>query len=89
MELVSIIIPGYNPGAWLLDAVASARAQTYADIETILVNDGTDNAESLHHMRAAAGQVDVYLEQPNRGLPAARNAGLCPWTPMTLLSRRT
>ena len=75
MELVSIIIPGYNPGAWLLDAVASAQAQTHGEIETILVNDGTDNAESLHYMHAAAGKVDVYLEQPNRGLPAARNAG--------------
>ena len=75
MELVSIIIPGYNPGAWLLDAVASACAQTHGLIETILVNDGTDDAESLRHMEAAARQVDVYLEQPNRGLPAARNAG--------------
>jgi glycosyltransferase involved in cell wall biosynthesis len=75
VELVSIIIPGYNPGAWLLDAVASAQVQTHGEIETILVNDGTDNAESLHYMHAAASKVDVYLEQPNRGLPAARNAG--------------
>jgi glycosyltransferase involved in cell wall biosynthesis len=75
MDLVSIVIPCFNPGAWLLDAVASARAQTYGRVETILVNDGTDRDECRTHIQEASRKVDVYLEQPNRGPAAARNTG--------------
>ena len=76
MDLVSIVIPCYNPGKWLLDAVASARAQTYARIEIVLVDDGTTQAGGLDYIRSAAAQADRFLEQTNRGLPAARNAGM-------------
>ncbi len=76
MDLVSIVIPCYNPGEWLLDAVASARAQTYPRIEIVLVDDGTDSAESLDCIRSAATRVDLFLKQANLGLPAARNTGM-------------
>ena len=76
MDLVSIVIPCYNPGAWLLDAVASARAQTYAKVEIVLIDDGTDQAEGLDYIRSAATRADRFLEQANLGLPAARNAGM-------------
>jgi glycosyltransferase involved in cell wall biosynthesis len=76
VDLVSIVIPCYNPGEWLLDAVASARAQTYARIEIVLVDDGTDQADSLDYIRSASIQTDLLLEQANLGLPAARNAGM-------------
>ena len=74
-DLVSVVIPCFNPQAWLLEAVASIRAQTHQPIELILVNDGSNNEEALTFLDQAAAQADVYLEQPNRGLPAARNAG--------------
>jgi len=76
VDLVSIVIPCYNPGEWLLDAVASARAQTYPRIEIVLVDDGTGQADGRQHIRSAAVQADLVLEQANFGLPAARNAGM-------------
>jgi len=76
VDLVSIVIPCYNPGEWLLEAVASARAQTYPRIEIVLVDDGTDKADGRHRIRSAAAKADLVLEQANLGLPAARNAGM-------------
>jgi glycosyltransferase involved in cell wall biosynthesis/GT2 family glycosyltransferase len=73
-DLVSIIIPAYNPTAFLLEALASAAAQTHPRTEIILVNDGSDKPESLVILDQAARSVGTYLEQPNRGPSAARNA---------------
>jgi len=74
-DLVSIVIPAYNPTAYLLEAIASASAQTHRNVEMVLVNDGTDKPESRAVLEQAARLVSTYLEQPNRGLGAARNAG--------------
>ena len=76
MDLVSIVIPCYNPARWLLDAIASARAQTYGQVEIVLVDDGTTQAEALDCIRSAATRVDRFLRQPNHGSSAARNAGV-------------
>jgi len=76
VDLVSVVIPCYNPDAWLLDAVASARAQTYPQIEIVLVDDGTSREDARRHVRAAAAKADLVVEQANLGLPAARNAGM-------------
>lgn len=73
--LVSVVIPCYNPGRFLEEALASARAQTHRPVEIVLVNDGTDDPDSLRALRAAASSVTRFIEQPNRGLAAARNAG--------------
>jgi len=75
MQLVSIVIPCYNCTSFLFDAIASARAQDHPNIEIILVNDGSTSPESRELLKTASGLVDCYLEQPNRGLAAARNAG--------------
>jgi len=74
-DLVSIVIPAYNPASYLLEAISSASAQTHPHIEIVLVNDGTNKPESLAILEQAARLVGVYIEQPNRGLGAARNAG--------------
>lgn len=73
--LVSIVIPAYNPGTFLLDAIASAAAQTYRHTEIILVNDGSEDRESIAVLEQAARHVHRYIEQPNRGPSAARNEG--------------
>ena len=73
-DLVSIIIPAYNPTGLLLEAIASAAAQTYPRTEIILVNDGSDRQESLLILEQAARSVSTYLEQSNQGPSAARNA---------------
>jgi glycosyltransferase involved in cell wall biosynthesis len=73
--LVSIVIPAYNPASYLLEAIASAAAQSYPRIEIILVDDGSDKPESLAVLKQASSLAGTYIEQPNRGLGAARNAG--------------
>src|ERR1700693_1467108 len=74
--LVSIVIPAYNPTALLLEAMASAAAQTHPRTEIILVNDGSDQPESLAILEQAARGAGVYLEQSNQGPSAARNAAI-------------
>jgi glycosyltransferase involved in cell wall biosynthesis len=75
MQDVSIVIPCYNPPAYLMEAIASARAQRGCTVEVVLVNDGTDLPEGREILEQARGLADRYIEQPNRGLAAARNAG--------------
>lgn len=75
MDRVSIVIPCYNPSRFLLEAIASARAQENCSTEVILVNDGTDDPAAREIIGGARTLVDRYIEQPNRGLPSARNAG--------------
>ncbi len=75
MQAVSIVIPCYNPPAYLMEAIASARAQRGCTVELVLVDDGTDSPEGKTLLNKARGLVDRYIEQPNRGLAAARNAG--------------
>lgn len=74
-DLVSIVIPACNPPAYLLEAIASAKAQIHPYIEIVLVNDGSDQLESFAILEQASQLVTTYIEQPNRGLGAARNAG--------------
>jgi glycosyltransferase involved in cell wall biosynthesis len=70
---VSVIIVCYNQAQYFPDAIASALNQTYDNTEVIVIDDGsTDNtaaaAERFPQVR--------YFHQENRGLAAARNAGL-------------
>ncbi|OGT93506.1 MAG: hypothetical protein A2286_10585 [Gammaproteobacteria bacterium RIFOXYA12_FULL_61_12] len=73
MELVSIIIPCYNSGATLGQTVASAKAQTWPNLEIIVIDDGSTDPMTLEVLAALKGVT--VLRQPNSGLPAARNAG--------------
>src|SRR5688500_2053614 len=71
--LVSVVIPCYNHGAYLPEAVASVQSQNYPSLEIIVIDDGsTDNTKAV-----AAGLTGItYFYQPNQGLSAARNAGI-------------
>ena len=71
--LISIIIPCYNNGHFLQDAINSALAQTYRNLEIIVIDDGsTDETKSVAEKFKNVG----YYYQENRGLPAARNLGI-------------
>ena len=45
--LVSLVIVCYNYGKYLLDAVASAKAQTFRDLEILVVDGGSDDAQTI------------------------------------------
>lgn len=70
--LVSVIIPCYNHGAFLPDAIESILNQTYKNIEIVVVDDGSkDNTREV----AAQFPAVKYVYQENQGLSAARNTG--------------
>lgn len=73
MPLVSVIIPCFNHGRYLGDAIESALKQSYRRLEIIVVDDGsTDDSSQI-----ARKYSDVRLiNQENCGLSQARNAGL-------------
>src|SRR5581483_4193490 len=73
-SLVSVVIPSFNGARLLAEAVESVLAQTHPAVETIVVDDGsTDDTPALV---ARWGDRIRYLRQANRGVCAARNAGL-------------
>jgi len=74
--VVSVIIPTYGHRDFVLDCLNSVFAQSFADYEIIVVNDGSpdDTAELLRPL-AESGRIR-YFEQPNAGQASARNRGL-------------
>jgi glycosyltransferase involved in cell wall biosynthesis len=76
-EKISIIVPVYNTENYLRRCVDSLLKQTWADIEAILVDDGsTDGSGAICDEYAAACGRVLVLHQPNGGEASARQAGL-------------
>jgi len=73
---VSVVIPTYNHRDYILQTLESVFAQTFANYEVIVVNDGSpdDTAELLRPL-TEAGRIR-YFEQANGGQGAARNQGI-------------
>jgi glycosyltransferase involved in cell wall biosynthesis len=70
--LVSVVIPCYNSARYLGETIESVLAQTYARVEIIVVDDGsTDTTPKI-----AQSYPVQYVHQTNRGISAARNAGV-------------
>lgn len=76
--LVSIITPCFNHGLFLPDALAAIRAQTYPKLEIIVVDDASDDAETVQLMERleSEGWATVIRQPTNQGPSAARNAAL-------------
>ena len=75
--LVSIITPTYNRAYCLPDTLDSALAQTHANVEIIVVDDGsTDNTREMLEQRYGHDPRVRYVYQENKRVAAARNLGL-------------
>lgn len=72
--MVSFVIPNYNHARYLGQAIESALAQTYPNIEVVVVDDGSTDDSSA--VAAAFGDRIRYIYQQNAGLSAARNTGV-------------
>ena len=74
---VSVITAAYNAEAFLETTIRSALAQTFDDLEVVVVNDGSKDATSDVVRRVMASDARVRLvEQQNCGLAATRNRGV-------------
>jgi glycosyltransferase involved in cell wall biosynthesis len=72
----SIIMPAYDAARTIGPAIESVLAQTLSDFELIVVDDGSTD-ETVARVRPYLSDERVRLiSQPNRGLPAARNAAI-------------
>lgn len=77
LPLISVIIPVYNVKDYLPRCLDSVRAQTYQNLQIILIDDGsTDASARLCDIYAKLDPRAQVLHQPNAGLSAARNQGL-------------
>jgi glycosyltransferase involved in cell wall biosynthesis len=73
---MSVVIPCYNQGEFLLEAVASVEAHAPDDTELLVVDDGSNEKRTRDILRTLSELGYRVLVQPNRGLSAARNAGI-------------
>ena len=74
---ISVLVPAYNVALWLPSCLDSILAQTYQNLEIIVVNDGsTDNTGTILDSYAKKNGRIVAIHQKNAGLVAARETGI-------------
>mgnify|MGYP005801057667 CR=1 FL=1 len=76
-DLISVIIPAHNCGAYLWDCVQSLLEQTYPHFEAIVVDDGSedDTWKICGQIRRQDSRIRIF-HQENRGVSEARNRGM-------------
>lgn len=75
--MVSIIMPCYNAGKYIQEAIESVQAQTYTDWELLVVDDGSTDDSAAVVTRMAEHDERIHLiKQPNSGACRARNNGI-------------
>jgi glycosyltransferase involved in cell wall biosynthesis/GT2 family glycosyltransferase len=73
---VTIVIPCFNQGAFVDEAIQSVFSQTYGSWEIVVVDDGSDEEDTRRVLDGLAYPRTRLVRQDNRGLAAARNAGI-------------
>ncbi|MBO2944783.1 glycosyltransferase [Paenibacillus sp. F411] len=76
MSKVSIIMPCFNDGEYIEEAIQSVFNQTYKDIELVIIDDGSDQEDTIKILDQLSGS-NIKLVRSNRLRPAgARNKGI-------------
>src|SRR5690349_16914620 len=72
---ITVLMPAYNAGRYIADAVRSVLEQRFTDFELLIIDDGsTDDTAAI--VRSFADSRIRLLQQPNRGVAPALNFGL-------------
>lgn len=74
--LISVIIPFFNDGEYIDEAVDSILEQTYTHVEIIIVNDGSTDQKSIEKLRNYQKPKTKVLHKENGHLASARNYGI-------------
>ena len=74
--MVSIIIPVYNGSNYVCEAIDSALAQTYKNVEVIVVNDGSKDDGATERICLSYGNKIRYIQKENGGVSSALNMGI-------------
>jgi glycosyltransferase involved in cell wall biosynthesis len=75
-DLISVIIPCFNTGAFLNEAVESVLTNVLEKFEIIIVNDGSTDSDTLSILAGISDSRIRLINQDNKGLASARNIGV-------------
>jgi glycosyltransferase involved in cell wall biosynthesis len=73
---VSVIIPCYNQGRYLDDAITSVLVQTYQNFEILIVDDGSTEPETIEILQDYQQPKTRIIRTENQGVATARNLGI-------------
>ncbi len=76
MSKVSVVIPCYNHGEYLDQAVESVLEQTFQDFEIIIVDDGSTDQSTIDLLKGYNKPKTYVIRTDNQGLASARNNGI-------------
>jgi len=72
---ITVLMPAYNAGNYIHEAIASVLAQSFADFELLIINDGSTD-QTMEVISSFADERIVVISQDNLGVAAALNTGL-------------
>ena len=72
---ITVLMPAYNAGPYIHEAIESILNQTYTDFEFLIINDGSKD-ETLSVIKRYNDPRIVLVDQPNKGLITSLNEGI-------------